>query len=627
MRMIIKKTVLILTLLITVILSSAQSNAKKMDMTGKHVHWTVDFGDSQGELQVTKLDQQQVAPEPVMRSAKIKADLDRRRRMEQNVAYKTSPYTQQSEDITPEITTDFNGKPVGSAGIPNDNTLAVSNDGIIISAINTTVTILDSDGNMLKFRTLAGIVAGQLGILDRFYDPKVLYDPVADRFILVFLEGSESSDTRIIVGFTETNDPTGLWNFYQLDGNPFGGNNWSDYPIIAHNGEDLYITVNSLLDNTSWQEGFLQSYIWQINKEDGYAGNALRQNLFYDINYKNAPVWSICPVQPATDFEAKDMYFLSVRPDAESNDTVFLHYIDNGSVSGDGMHSLRVLSSDTKYGVPPSAVQPGVGILLQTNDTRVLSATLLGNQIHYTQSCIVEDPLSSGVYHGVIKNLNSADESVEAQIISTDGMDYAYPSISYTGSGMQDERSMLITFSQVGKHEYPGTAVIFSNSLDDFGILYSPVIEVKKGDSTINTVLADSIERWGDYTDVQREYDEEGVVWICGSYGDENLRNNVWIAKINVSNDLQVVERVIVFPNPAASSAIVDFVSEGSKVVDIILTDSKGDIILRLDDQLVADGQTQFLIDLTGLLTGIYYVSIINEEKEVLHSQKIIVSQ
>ena len=57
------------------------------------------------------------------------------------------------------------------------------------------------------------MTAGQLGLLDRYYDPKVIYDPLSDRFILVFLEGSTSSDTRIVVGFTETNDPTQTWNF------------------------------------------------------------------------------------------------------------------------------------------------------------------------------------------------------------------------------------------------------------------------------------------------------------------------------------------------------------------------------------------------------------------------------
>ena len=152
--------------------------------------------------------------------------------------------------------------------------MAISNDGIIVSAINTTVTMLNSDGELLKFRTLSGVVAGQLGLLDRYYDPKVLYDPVNDGFILVFLEGSHSDDTRIIIGFSQSKDPTGLWNFYQLTGKPVGGNTWSDYPIIAHNGEDLFITVNLLRDNSSWQEGFMGSLIWQIGKSEGSKGRS-----------------------------------------------------------------------------------------------------------------------------------------------------------------------------------------------------------------------------------------------------------------------------------------------------------------------------------------------------------------
>lgn len=589
-------------------------------------HWKVNFGEGDQLLELSRLKDNEAAPSPVMRSADVKQKIDAQRKrtiVKSKTSYITSP-----DDVKPELNDNFNGKPIGNAGIPNDNTMAISNGGIIISAINTTVTILDEKGEMLKFRSLSGIVAGQLGVLDRFYDPKVTYDPETDRFILVFLEGSLSTDTRIVVGFTETNDPTGDWNFYALNGKPLGGATWSDYPIIAHNSTDLYITVNLLRDNESWQEGFVESLIWQVNKQDGYEGkDDLRQEVFSGIEFGDKPVWSICPVQPGPDLGQDNMYFLSVRPDAESNDTVFLHEITSSSTVGGAKHKLTVLQTDVKYGVPPTAYQPDVGVSdfrLQTNDTRVLSATLSDGNIHYVQSTILTDEIRSGIYHGIISDI-TATPTIKGHIISAPDLDYAYPSIAFAGESEAEKHAMLITFSHVGEEDYAGTSVVYHNKIDPYEGLYSDVIRVKDGDSIINTFVADSNERWGDYTDIQPKYNEPGVVWACGSYGDENGRNNVWLAKLKVNNEVVSVEDYVVYPNPAASSVAVNAKFDKDNVVTIQLTDMRGSVVKELKDENVVAGNADFLFNLTGISSGMYALTIVDQDGEKLHSQKIFV--
>ncbi len=528
----------------------------------------------------------------------------------------------QNAALTPAIVNDFNGKPIGSPGIPLDNTLAISNDGIIMSAINTSVNILDAEGNSLKFRSLSGMVVGQLGILDRFYDPKVLYDPTTDRFILVFLEGSNSDDTRIVVGFTQTNDPTGLWNFYAINGNPNGGAKWSDYPIIAHNKEDLYITVNILRDNESWQEGFVQSVIWQVNKSSGYEGDTtLTQNLYSDIMYKGEPVWSICPVQPALDMDHDNMYFLSVRPDASSNDTLFLHEITNTTTSGQGTHTLTVLKSDEKYGVPPSSFQPTEGFKLQTNDTRVLSAALHEGQIQYVQSTLVPGTISSGIYHGTVSDV-ATTPTVRGRIISSSTQDFAYPSIAFAGE-TDRENSMMMTFSHVGEDDFPGTSAVFYNFKDGLYDNYSPVVMIKEGDSVINSFLADSIERWGDYTDIQPQYNDRGAVWLCGSYGDADRRNNVWIAKVRANNALLSVEEVFVYPNPSDNFIKVSTVFDRNELVTVSLTDLNGKTVKSTTDQRVETGKIEFLVDVSGIGAGYYVLTVSSASGETLFNKKV----
>jgi hypothetical protein len=580
-------------------------------------HWIIDFSADEN-LEVVGLNSGFVAPDPYSKTDQIKAALDAKRERRSSIKSKVD----ENVALAPAIINQFNGKPIGSTGIPLDNTLAVSNGGIIMSAINTSVNILDAEGNSLKFRTLSGMTAGQLGILDRFYDPKVLYDPTTDRFILVFLEGSNSDDTRIVVGFTQTNDPTGLWNFYAINGNPNGGAKWSDYPIIAHNKEDLYITVNVLRDNESWQEGFVQSVIWQVNKASGYDGDtALTQNLYSDIMYKNEPVWSICPVQPAIDMDQDNMYFLSVRPDAESNDTLLLHEITNTAASGEGTHTLIVLKSDQKYGVPPSSFQPTVGYRLQTNDTRVLSAALHEGQIQYVQSTIVPGTITSGIYHGTVSDVRTTP-TVRGRIISSPTQDYAYPSIAFAGE-TDRENSMMLTFSHVSEDDFPGTSALFYNFKDGLYDNYSPVVMVKEGDDVINSFIADSMERWGDYTDIQPQYNDRGVVWLCGSYGDEDRRNNVWIAKVRASNALLSVEEVFVYPNPADNFIKVSTVFDRNELVTVSLTDIQGKAVKSITDQRVEIGKVEFLVDVSSIEAGYYVLTVSSASGETRYSEKV----
>jgi len=610
-------------------LSFGQSTAIRTSDLTVYKHWKVNFSDGDQLLELSRLKNNEAAPSPVMQSAEVKQKIDAQRK--RKVVKSKTSYSTTAEDVKPELQDNFNGKPLGTAGIPNDNTMAISNNGIIISAINTTVTILDETGEMLKFRSLYGIVAGQLGILDRYYDPKVTYDPVADRFILVFLEGSTSNDTRIVVGFTETNDPTADWNFYALDGRPLGGATWSDYPIIAHNGTDLYITVNLLRDNESWQEGFVESFIWQVNKQDGYDGeDDLTQNLFSGIEYGGKSVWSICPVQPGLDFNQDNMYLLSVRPDAESNDTVFLHEITSSYTTGGAEHKLTVLKSDIKYGVPPTAYQPLVDSLdfrLQTNDTRVLSATIHKGNIHYVQSTILPNDIRSGIYHGVITEV-AKDPVIRGNIISSSTLDYAYPSIAYAGYSEKDINAMMITFSHVGESDFPGTSAVFHNQGLYLNGIYSEVVRIKDGDSIINTRVADTAERWGDYTDIQRKYNEPGVVWACGSFGDENGRNSVWLAKMKVTDELTFeVDDYIVYPNPIESSELINIVFPNDELVNFYLLDSEGSIVRKEENREIKKGKIECLFNtnIPGLGPGMYILSVENNSGKKLHTQKILV--
>ena len=119
--------------------------------------------------------------------------------------------------------------------IPNDNTLAISNNGIIAAGINSTYLFYDSQNDsVIDQGTLHSFTAGfpQFNTVSK-YDPKFIYDPNEDRFIVTFLIGTAYQNSHICVAFSSSNNPLDPWNVYLLSGNPLGTDHWTDY-LLSH---------------------------------------------------------------------------------------------------------------------------------------------------------------------------------------------------------------------------------------------------------------------------------------------------------------------------------------------------------------------------------------------------------
>lgn len=562
----------------------------------------------------------QSAPQPLSENKQLKYTLDRQRALTPKPAAHAQKLAK-TEVPVPSVLRGFNGNI--TQGTPNDNDLAISNGGYIISVVNANLNIFNDTGKSVLGRSLSSF-ASSLGSLNRTYDPRVIYDPKEDRFVLVFLQGSTSADTRIIVAFSQTNDPTQKWNFYTIPGNVTGDSTWSDYPVLSLSDDELFITVNRVKDNTPWQKGFVTSYIWQCDKKAGYTAQPINQKLYNNITYNGKSVWNICPVKGGSTLYGPNMFFLSQRPSDLLNDTVFLHEITNTNASGAAVLTQKVLRTDVAYGLQPNAIQPN-GKKLQTNDARMLSAMYENGYIHYVGNTIDTGLFVPAVYYGIVSNVFGTSPSVKGKIISYDSMDIGYPSISYIGGGSGDN-STLITFSHVSPTLFPGTSVVMT---DRFGNVSAPVF-VKKGESSI-TVLADSVNRWGDYSGNQRKYNELGVSWINGSYGNTNGDNRTWIAKIKSNDPLLAIKEsqtmlteAVVYPNPASAYIQVSFTMEQSQFVDFELWDLKGNRVAPLLHDKAKAGTNRFSFRTEDLSSGIYLLTIKNNE-HVLLQQKIVV--
>jgi|GEM_PF-225737 len=492
------------------------------------------------------------------------------------------PKTPKSE-IDPEILNGYN-LPAGG-GTPNDNHIAVGNDGKFVSVMNTIIRAHREDGTIARAFTLTNFDNVNKEIdtipkMDRTYDPRVVYDPDADRYIVFFMHGVTNKSSFIVVGFSQTNDPTKPWNVYKIPGTPIADTVWSDYPIVSQTKEDVYFTVNLLANGSSWEEGFREAVIWQLNKQDGYDGKSLRKNFFHNLKYENVSLWSICPMQNGPFPDGSDNYFLTVRPYSRQNDTVFLHRITNSLSSGNAQWTLDVLKTPQAYGFPPSALQPDTAYKLRTNDARVLSGIRLGSSIHYFQNSINFNTYQAAIMHGTISNLPSvnrrrdisiplpAKPTIQAKLFIHDSLDFGYPAVAAANLSKNEDGTidpaMVVTTVYSSPWHFPSAGAFYINRYGE----YSNYVSFRKGDSLIYyNYLKKGEQRWGDYEGIQAKYNEPGVFYAVGSYGAINTSMWGHVAKIKVTDtgSQRGISSVKVFPIPATAKVNIEFqtITEG----------------------------------------------------------------
>ncbi len=521
-----------------------------------------------------------------------------------------------------------------SASIPNDNTLAVSNDGIVVSAINSNIIFYDTkEDSLLKTISLSAFSDTLSMVSKHQYDPKAIYDYKSDRFILVFLAGSgQSTTTNIIVAFSSSSNPLDEWNVYSLPGNPLNDTSWSDYPAISLSNDELFITVNLLKKGGgSWQTSFKQSVIWQIDKSKAYNGDSLQTALYSEIGLNGIPVRNIHPIRGGNRFYGPDMYFMSERNFDIKNDTFFLIHTFNTLESTSLELSINALLSDMPYGMPPNARQTN-NKFLATNDSRVLGGFYQNEFIQFVGNCVDTTTGHASFYHGVF-NPKRINERIHLNVLSDTLLEFGYPNISYCGTNNESMHS-IISFNYTSAKVYPGVGAIFYEGRNsDAKDLYSPPIVLKKGDTPIRVLV--STQRWGDYSGSQPRYNKVGEVWTVGTFGKKigiTRGYGTWIASIHSSvNDIPIVpddESIIlnIYPNPSTNGNVVkvDFVLKKTENIKIQIFDISGKQISNIYQGNAFKGRNVLSFSTLPLSSGMYFI-VIKNSKIVLKTQKFSV--
>ncbi len=523
----------------------------------------------------------------------------------------------------------FEGNPYMNR-VPNDNSLAISRQGILISAINSSFYVYDVANQTLLFNSFLQTVLPPPSTSASKYDPKLTYDPVADRFIMVFLIGTVHQNSKIAVCFSSSPSPLDPWHVYLVTGDALGTQHWTDYPAIAVGTEDLFLTGNLLVSNSSWQTGFYQSLIWQFDKQSGYNGDTiLPTTIWSGIEDNGVKIRNIHPAKGARELAGPNQYFLSNKNFSVESDTVYMIEITNSQASGNAQLNLTRLSTPNHYFLSPSARQ-SISKTLATNDSRMLGVVIDDNVMQYVHNCMDTATGNAAIYHGKIENY-ATTPIISGRIIGHPIFDIGYPNIASTAIEA-DDLSCVIGFNFTSPTDTNGVAAIYMNNDGN----YTEITKLKTGTAPVN-ILSGSEDRWGDYSGIQRHYSKSCEVWISGMYGKPGA-NGCWISSVNVGDTCAITPYFVsveeqpkaeikthLYPNPSNEWVTLDFNLNESQMVQIELYSINGQLIDLLFHDKVKQGNNRLAFRVNDLPNGVYLVKIRSNNK-FLHSDKVIVA-
>ena len=104
-------------------------------------------------------------------------------------------------------------------------------------------------------------------VLADIHDPRVLFDPYGERFMLIEMANSRQvANACLLVGLSQTSDPTGNWNLYRIDADP-ANLLYLDHPNVGFNKDWIVVQVLTFGAASA-------SRVYVFNKTNFYSGGA-----------------------------------------------------------------------------------------------------------------------------------------------------------------------------------------------------------------------------------------------------------------------------------------------------------------------------------------------------------------
>lgn len=372
--------------------------------------------------------------------------------------------------------------------------------------------------------TTVGSFFESLTPVNGLFDPKVIYDQHAGRFLVVALEQVASpASSRILLAVSDDDNPDGTCYFAAFDGKITIGlfDSWSDYPGFAVDEEAVYLTMNMFGFSDNLYKG---TRLWIINKTPLYTGGAAT----FTVHDPYAAAGSADggTLQPAHVFgsggvpsgagtflvsggwtSGADDRFKIIRVEAPLNAPAFsAQFINLGDIHNPA----------GSFDAP----QPGTATLINANDIRPLQAVWRNDKLYVVNTIIPPSGTDTGqaTAHWVRINTAILGSLALADQGNISGEELASGTYTYFPSIAVDFLDNIgIGFAASAPTLYAGSFYTGRKGTDPAGTMQPPGTNALGLDYYIRT-FGSGRNRWGDYSGMSLDPATEARFWVFNEY-------------------------------------------------------------------------------------------------------------
>lgn len=408
----------------------------------------------------------------------------------------------------------------GGGNVPPDPELAVGPNHLI-AVVNVAFEIYDKNGNSMVGPTTFASFMDSNSDCTGVFDPNVLYDEQADRFIL----GIDADGSHYCIAVSQTSDPTGNWNLYSFQ-TVDRGREFFDYPHAGVGNDAIYMGANIFLNS------FFESRVWAFDKNAMYAGStatAVRKDF---ANSEDTPQPLNLHGYNQGTWPASDTHYILTETNYNGADHTVWAWDDpfgSNSFTAVGTVDLNAATGVTA-GLPIDNQQP-TGSAYQGNDWRPQDFEYR-NGSGWTTMTISCNPGSGTVNCVRWAQIDLTTPSVIQAGVLGSNDDYR----SFADVAVNHCDDMAIGYSKSNESSlYPSVYYNARVGTDALGSLQTETA-IKTGE--IEYTAFDTVpRRWGDYTEMTVDPNGE-TFWYLGQYskntGTADGRWGTWIAQLDL---------------------------------------------------------------------------------------------
>ncbi len=399
------------------------------------------------------------------------------------------------------------------------DTIGAAGPNSYIEAVNTAMGLYNkTTGTQISRVELVNFFNTGLGGVLSLSDPVVIYDELANKFVLGFLDYDFFANSRLDVAISNTSDPTlnaSDWTFRRYNVNDgVGGFDFADYPKMGYNADGYVFSFNM--------------FIGGGGDGDHVTTLSIRKNdltSFLNIVPGGRSHFTFAPATMHTTTSGDPMWFVEDGQHGGGGNSVNVVKMTD-PFSSAPTYTTTTLAV-TPYGDAPNPRQPGGSLGFRASlGTRFYFSALrdVGGETELVAAHAVGsgDGVRARWYEF---DVGGASPTLvqQGEINQGNGVDTFFPSIDITPNG-----SLGMTFSQTSgtaPSGYMSMYVTGRTAADPPGAMETPILAEQ------GTAFLNAFDRAGDYSFTALD-PVDGTFWSANEYASPGSSPNwrTWIA-------------------------------------------------------------------------------------------------